>query len=341
MFIAANRTRFPAEMFVFLDKDARKHAVVVIKATFDVGDDGRCHTAEEQAPIVYADEHYGDPGTTGVRYETDCFPPKPHTDVLVIADAVAPGSRPVPSLEVGFAGPGLRKTARVFGDRIWLDSARGPVASSPEPFTSMPLTFDRAFGGSDHAHPDPAWHGTELRNFVGQGFKRDKETVQGTKLPNIERPGAEMHLWSDRPEPIGFGVVGRGWQSRIPFAGTYDEHWMKTRMPFLPDDFDRRYFQSAPPDQQGLSLAPGERFQCANMSDAGRFTVELPPHKPGVRFCFDDHTEHLQPEADTLILEPGRHCIMLTWRVAMPLPRKLNRLREIQIGPPARAAMAA
>ena len=341
MFISANRTAFPAEMFVFVDKDARKRAVVVVKATFDVAEDGRCRPADEQAPIVYADEHYGDPATTGVRYESDCVPPKPRSDVLVVGDAVAPPDRRVTSMDVAVAGPGLRKSARVLGDRVWLEAAGGPVASSPEPFERMPLSFDRAFGGRCDDHPDPACRLAELRNLVGRGFYPDERTAIGRPLPNIERPGSEVRAWTDRPEPIGFGVIGRGWASRIPFAGTYDEQWMKERMPFLPHNFDLRYFQCAPPDQQGLSLAPGERYQCLNMSASGRFTVELPPYRVSVRFCIDDRTERRDTEADTLIVEPSRNRIMLVWRAAMVLPRKLVRLREVQVGPPARAAATA
>lgn len=41
--------------------------------------------------------------------------------------------------------------------------------------------------------------------------------------------------------------MGRSWQPRLRYAGTYDQHWMDERLPFLPEDFDLRYFQSAPP----------------------------------------------------------------------------------------------
>lgn len=341
MFISENRTAHPAELFVFLDEHARKEVVVVVKATFEVAEDGACRRADVQEPIVYADQHHGDPGSTSVRYETDCVPPKPLSDVLLLGDATAPPERRVTSLEVGLDGPALRKTARVFGDRIWLRAAGGAIASEPEPFERLPVTFDRAFGGSLDDLPDTERRGAEMRNLVGQGFRIELETAIGRPLPNVERPGSEMRAWNDRPEPIGFGVVGRGWRSRIPFAGTYDERWMRERMPFLPLDFDRRYFQCAPPDQQGLSLAPGERYQCRNMSTTGRFIVTLPQHIATVRFFFHDRTERRVAEPDTLILEPSRSRIIMVARAASTLPRKVNRLREVQIAPRVRAPATA
>jgi hypothetical protein len=71
MFISSNRTGFLAEVFTFLDKDAARHAIAVVKGTFDVGEDGVCRAAERQAPFVYADEHYGNPGSTSIRHEGD------------------------------------------------------------------------------------------------------------------------------------------------------------------------------------------------------------------------------------------------------------------------------
>ena len=57
-----------------------------------------------------------------------------------------------PSLGVALAGPGFQKKAVVTGDRQWHDNPRGPVPSMPAPFVSMPLVWDRAFGGSDSSH---------------------------------------------------------------------------------------------------------------------------------------------------------------------------------------------
>ncbi|MGH8502232.1 MAG: DUF2169 family type VI secretion system accessory protein [Gammaproteobacteria bacterium] len=338
MQITSNTTPFLAELFASTDKDGVKRCVVVVKATFDVAPDGECQPAGEQAPFVYADEHHGDPGTTAIRYESDFAPVKPRADVLVNGNAIAPKGQAVTALEVALAGPGFATQAVVTGDRIWVEGLRGIEPSHPRPFATMPLVWDRGFGGSDQSHEEVTKNGSELRNLVGVGFhlNGDKRSILGQPLPNIERLDSRMRSWFDKPEPIGFGPVGRGWQPRIGFAGTYDQRWMDERLPFLPEDFDDRYFQSAPLDQQLSQLAVGAAFGCRNMSEGGQFLARLPPLNIPVRFFFDDRTESSAVAPDTLILEPGAKRLILVGRVGVLLPRKITALREIQVGQPKR-----
>ena len=86
-----------------------------------------------------------------------------------------------------------------------------------------------------------------------------------------------MRSWDDTPEPIGFRPVSRFSRDRVRFAGTYDQNWIDEVLPFLPQDFDERYFQAAPQDQQLDSLQPGTEFLCLNMSVEGRFVVRVFP----------------------------------------------------------------
>src|SRR5262249_34475172 len=152
--------------------------------------------------------------------------------------AVAPGGEPVKELMVALEIGSSRKEIRVVGDRRWERGLVGFTASEPVPFVTMPLVYERAFGGSDHTHPKPKYHGSELRNLVGVGFHRnsDAPTIEGTPLPNLEHPRQPMSSWSDTPPPVGFGVIGRNWQPRLKYAGTYDERWFNERRPFLPED---------------------------------------------------------------------------------------------------------
>ena len=57
---------------------------------------------------------------------------------------------------------------------------------------------------------------------------------------------------------MALGPLGRHWQARVGFAGRYDDAWLAERFPFLPTDFDERYFQSAPADQWTDHLRGGE-----------------------------------------------------------------------------------
>ncbi|MGW8392282.1 DUF2169 family type VI secretion system accessory protein [Pseudoduganella sp. HUAS MS19] len=342
MQITSNTTPFLAEPFAYTGKGGIKRFVVVVKATFDVGLDSECKPAAAQVPFVYCDQHYGEPGSSSLRHECDFAPVKLRADVLLHAQAIVPGHRALSELVVALSGPGFMKEALVTGDRCWQRGILGISPSAPQLFTSLPLVWDRAFGGADLSNEQVTENGCELRNPAGVGFhlNSDPSTILGKALPNIELPGKPMRFWFDKPSPIGFAPVGRNWRPRIGFAGTYDQAWMETTRPFLPKDFDDQYFQSAPQDQQLPTLWPGAAFACRNMSEEGLFAVRLPSFEVPVRFYFDDRTEALALKADTLILEPAARRVILLGRAGVVLPRKVLALREIQLGVQRRSTLA-
>lgn len=320
------------------DKEGRDFCVVVIKGTFLIGPDGLPRLAEEQEPMVYADVHYGDPGTTSIKYESDFAQFKPGMDVLVNGNAYSPTGKPVEDLYASLEANSIRKQVRVVGDRMWEGTAVHMHPSRPTPFVQMPLVFERAFGGSDNSHADPKRQGTELRNPVGVGFHRNDEdwTIQGTALPNLEDPLSPIGSWSDTPPPASFGFVGRGWHPRIRHAGTYDEKWKETQFPFLPADFDERYFLAAPPDQQIPQLQGGEPVRCTNMSPTHVFSFTVPKINIPLVFRFRDRDVTAVPKLDTLIIEPEAKRVLVVLRARAALGRKLRALREVVVGTPPR-----
>jgi len=335
MFISANTTPYLAEGFTSIDKACLKSFVVVLRATYDVDADGHCHLSEDQSPFVHADTPYGDPATTAMRVESDFVPVKPRAEVLLDAFAVAPGGAAADRVEVALLGPSLDKRALVTGPRRWQRGAVGLRASWPEPFTRLPLAWHLAFGGTDNTFEDPAHFRSDLRNPIGRGFlvNRDTKAVDGRPLPCIESPAARIEAWDDRPDPVGFGPVPRFAAGRARHAGTYDQAWMDDVLPFLPADFDDRYFLAAPPDQQLDGLAEGTAFACLNMNDAGTFRVRLPRFSAPVSFVFDDRVRVPTITPDTVILRPHEGRVVLLGRARAPLPRKFTRLREVVVGP--------
>jgi hypothetical protein len=284
--------------------------------------------------LVYADVHYGDPAETSIKYECDFARFKPHADIIVNGYAYSPTGKPVTEVDVILEIGSIKKQIRVVGDRHWRERFFKLRPSTPTPFVKMPLVFDRAFGGSDHSHKKPKYHGTELRNPVGIGFHKnsDSKTIKGSPLPNLEHPEYRMRRWSDTPPPVGFGILGRNWEPRIKHAGTYDEQWQNARFPFLPEDFDDLYFQSAPADQQVPYLQGGEVVRCINMTPQGRFVCTVPKVEFPVTFRFRDREERGEPNLDALIVEPDQYRILLTWRATVAVGRKLNNLREVLVG---------
>jgi hypothetical protein len=198
----------------------------------------------------------------------------------------------------------------------------------------MPLIYERAFGGSDHTHEKPKRQGSECRNPVGIGYHkhRDRNAITGTPLPNLEHPDHLIRDWSDTPPPVGLGSVGRGWQPRIGYAGTYDERWKQERFPFLPDDFDDRYFQSAPTDQQLPSLEGGEPVRCTNTNPGGLFEFTVPKLHIPLVFRFGNREVTGEPRLDTVVIEPDERRVQLVWRASVVVGRKLTALREVVVG---------
>jgi hypothetical protein len=334
MQITSNTTGMLADLTVSTDKDGRVYCVVVIKGTFVVYQNGTVAIADDQQALVYADEHYGDPGHTSIRYECDFAPFKPKTDVVVNGFAFSPNGSPVRAMRVGFQIGSVRKLITVFGDRFWDGGLVGLRPSDPKPFIQMPLNYERAYGGSDQSHEDPAQWGSELRNPVGVGFYMHARGVPGKPLPNLEDAQHAISSWSDKPPPVSLGGLGRGWQPRIKYAGTYDQQWLEHRFPFLPADFDQRYFQSAPRDQQLPYLTGGEVVRCANMTPDGEVTFVVPRIEIPVSYHFRVQSVVTEPRLDTLIVEPDRRRFIAAWRTATELGRKVHELREVTIGHP-------
>jgi len=336
MQITSNTTGMEAGLTMFTDKDGRDHCVVVVKGTFTVGKDGTATLAEEQAPLVYADEHYGDPGTTAIKYESDFAPFKPRTDILINGKAYSPTGKPIKKMAVTLEVGRAKKEVRVIGDRQWRRGLFRLRPSSPTPFVTMPLSFDRAFGGSDNTHDNPKKQGSEMRNLVGVGFHKNTaaKAIRETPLPNLENPRSLIRKWSQTPAPAGLGTVGRGWQPRIHFAGTYDDQWLKDRFPFLPDNFDYQYFQAAPADQQFPHFTGGEVIRCTGMTAQGSWMFIVPTVQVPIMYKFRDREVQGKSKLDTLMIEPDFGRIMVTWRTMVPLGRKIHALREVIVGKP-------
>ena len=329
-----NRTPFAADKFVLPDKDGQEVMVLVVSAAFESGPSGQLKLADGQSPVRAADEYMGEPGLSSTRYEADVALEKPYADVLVNGQAYPPRGRPAREVPIRIQIGEVCKELVVSGDRHWHMSARGVAPSTPEPFNTMPIVYERAFGGTDRRSPDPVRQACDSRNPVGIGFRGAVSLNPGvrTEVPNIEYANQRLKSQSDHPAPAALGVVGRGWEPRIRFAGTYDQVWLKERWPLLPTDFDPRYHQAAPPDQQSATLRGGEMAGLLNMTPEGLWTFRLPTLDIPLRYYFDDRQVEAALRLDTVLVEPDRHRVTLTSRASIRTARNRGHLREIVLG---------
>jgi hypothetical protein len=324
-----NRTPFKATILPLPDTDGIDTVYTVVKGTFTFARE--LTIAEEQLPVTLADEHYGEPGASSIRRPSDVCLGKPGTDVLLLGSAWAPGGRPVWQSDVSLRVGPLSKTVRVSGDRAWESGSGGSVMSWVAPFERMPLVWERAFGGSDETDKGPV---VDARNPVGCGFRapHGSRPVHGLRLPNLEDPTAPISSPGSAPAPACFAPVGPHWQPRRSFAGTYDEAWQKQRAPYLPADFDTRFFQIAP---AGLAapthLQGGEWVDVRGATPDGVLQFQLPVTRVRVNYRVDGGSEARPARLYTVIIEPDAGRVVLVWHAALLCDKKVLKVREIEV----------
>jgi hypothetical protein len=149
-------------------------------------------------------------------------------EVFVLGQAHAPGGRPAVKQTISVSVGEVTRKLSIFGDRRWRPSVGGLEATPPEPYLTMPLVWDRAFGGRcdlwldtdsplEVSHPlnpfgrgfDPSPHADglakELRLQKGWPQVRYERL-----LPNLENPDRLVATSIDDPEPCCWATIPAG-----------------------------------------------------------------------------------------------------------------------------------
>ena len=331
-----NATRMVAGYNMGLEVSGRELLVVVIKGTFVLPKPGeQVRLADEQLPLIMADTFTGAPGFSAPVYEIDYAPRKHACDVLLVGSAHAPKGLQVTRMRAGLRVGPMEKVFDVVGDRVWQAGLTGIGASAPKHFTTMPVSYDFAFGGADRYSEDESEHDAYLPNPAGRGWHKHLKSawVDGTPLPNTEEIGKPVSFPSDKHKPMALGPLARGWPQRARFAGTYDDEWLTDVFPFLPKDFDERYYQAAPEDQQvPVPKGPMEVVLSGLTSDGMRQFV-LPHFEAPVHvFPKKGEREDLTATLDTIAFEPDHERFTMSWRVARPLKKSMHEIAQVMVG---------
>ncbi|MCB1050430.1 MAG: DUF2169 domain-containing protein [Acidobacteria bacterium] len=184
-----------------------------------------------------------------LKLDTDYFPKRHFTDVIVHGSAWAPAGRPVASLDVAVAINGVARTIRAFGKRTLQRRGTQWSFSEPEPFESIPLHWSEAYGGWDKRGEearDPyevekisKSMGRDMsivslaryrRNPHGKGFfQKLTPEHEGAELPRLEwahdllTPARvevnHPYHWYSQPMPANFGFLAYEMFPRSAFWG--------------------------------------------------------------------------------------------------------------------------
>jgi hypothetical protein len=331
-----NATKMQAGDTTATRPDGRELLVVVVKGTFTIPKPGEeVALAETQLPLIETDAFTGEPGFSAPLYEIDFAPRKPHCDVLLNGSAHAPGGKPTGRVKVSLRVGSWTKSFEVVGNRRWKAGMFHTGSTNPEPFDVMPISYNNAFGGVDRSRDDELKHRYFLQNHVGVGYHEylDEESLEGQPLPNTEETGKPVTKPDGDYQPMAFGPIGRAWKQRIQYGGTYGQHWIDNEFPFLPADFDERYFQCAAEDQQIDYLRGGEEVVLINLDPRGLTEFKLPALKEPFDFFFKNgERKRIAGVVDTLMLEPDLGRFTLSLRASLPLRRNLHEVSSIAVG---------
>lgn len=317
MFALDNRTPYAAERAFVRDKAGVDHWVVAAKATFAIDPSGRLTLADEQLPPVLAAEYWGEPGRSSVRYETDLALSKPETDVIVNGSACGRLGRPVDRTTVRLRFASVAKALLVLGPRVFRHGPLGFGPTTPDPFVSLPIRYENAYGGTDTTSPDTSKHRADMRNPIGKGFAASSAALENTPAPSVLYDEGDPA----KRGPAGFGALTSYWSPRRELAGTYDGRWEKEQRPLLPVDWSEQTLLAAPADQRtGGFLRGGEDVELVGMTLEGTLRFQLPSIFLGFTTHFGSAVEEHRSRLATVIIEPDDRRVILAWQTALPVP---------------------
>lgn len=330
-----NCTPFSADTFDQYDLDGKMYTISSVRSTFILKlENGRAEfkISDKQDPFLWQDEYEQAPTGLLLKKQCDFVPFKPSTDVTIHGRCWFYDEKSnfmVAELEVN----DRTKKIKVCGPRYWTKFENTWKLGNPELVKSVPIRWNLAFGGNYLTKTKK--QDVNIYNPVGLGFidfdNPPSDTVPAPQILNDNDVLDTKRLL----KPAGFGPIAPSWETRHRYAGTYDDKWKQTRHPLLPRDFDNRFWNSAPEDQQFSPwLKGGERIKLVNMHESAYVLSFTLPHQ--ALLCVVKYRQKKPAIFEMVLdgvhidLERGFHpYINICWRIGIPFELGISEIKII------------
>lgn len=193
-----------------------------------------------------------------------------------------------------------------------------------EPTTSVPLTWEKAFGGMR-----PTAAGRQIpheANPVGLGLLHEDLSSKDQLIPapQIEAQAYPITDWRKDYDPEGLAPVAPWWSARGRHSGTYDEAWRQTRPPLPPLDFKYDFWQAAPAGQCFRPWLFGNETICLSglLATAPNLEFALPLQKILCLVKYRDNVfikNIMFLDGVHVDLNSSDFTVRLSWRASFPL----------------------
>lgn len=321
-----NTTPVPARLSVAQLANGMRGGIITAKATFVI----EGSTAELDTQDAIGLSLKAEPTELGLLPADEPYLARDDRfEVVVLGKAHA--RTPVDEMRVALTVGATRRELVVTGDRTWVASTEGLTMSPPAPFTVMPLTWERAFGGHCKVELD-AGAFVDIQDPInprGRGFDLDVEVQRHAaalqprpgfpkyayerRLPNIERPDERIRSPEDRPRPAC-------WATRPPDSGTRAQSLLDT----LPDPPQPEHSHGAAAVVTALRSAadewvidppaPATRVAIEGMSPEGTIAFAFPALEVVVDYAMGGRRGSLTLQPRQLVLLPEERRFYILYR---------------------------
>jgi hypothetical protein len=321
-----NQTPVVADVRVAtLEGTKHRYGLLVAKATFRVAPDGSTQL-DGQQPFPLFDED--EPTEFGALPHDDVPRRDRKLEVIVLGQAHGTGRA---QMLVELAVGNYRQSVLVSGDRWWISAQAGGQHSEPQPFKTMPMTWDRAFGGSaecwidaesviDLEHPmnkyGRGFDAAKLAEDVGKAFaspagypRLRPDYVR--MLPNLEHPRTAIRRFADEPRAYCWATMPTDIGAHLQRAHDHMAHY-KTGL--SQQDMLTMVYHRAHPDWI-LDIPPIDTVVALSGMTAGpRFAFRIPRLRILADYELGERTGVRELEPQLLLLLPEQSRFYLVYR---------------------------